>query len=224
MQLGIQLFILLTHNLFLLLVREAPSSTWRKFYSSGPFFSDSNIAQFLLALEIPSPNPPTPKPSPVSAHLRQQIIASKFIDLAELILPPLNQPAPPRLIGSHDGHHRWFGQKRSLLLSSVFSLNRDVFCTAFPSRRQELKTYLTIVLNFALRFGGTSFYQYHIQFSSQAAACLHSLIRSHCGAVSTRNSTATSLLPVLHSPASYTALRHILLPPVSFQPKIFHSP
>lgn len=69
--------------------------------AQSPSFQ-ANIAQFLLASAIPPPNPPAPTPFPVSAYLCQQII-SKYIDLAELIFPLLNQPAPPRLIDSRDG-------------------------------------------------------------------------------------------------------------------------
>eukprot|EP00064_Thunnus_orientalis_P025005 superscaffoldBa00011695_g25330 len=54
----------------------------------------------------------------------------------------------------------------------TFSLYRDVICSAFLKRRAELDDYLSIVLDMALRFGGTGFYIYHMHFANQAAGLI----------------------------------------------------
>ncbi|XP_072306544.1 uncharacterized protein [Eucyclogobius newberryi] len=42
----------------------------------------------------------------------------------------------------------------------------------YPNRREEFDSYMTLILDLAIRFSGPGFYQYHILFSSQAAARL----------------------------------------------------
>lgn len=54
-------------------------------------------------------------------------------------------------------------------LAIAFSLYRDTICTLFLKRLPELDDYLSIVLDMALWFGGTGFFQYLTWFSSQAA-------------------------------------------------------
>ena len=46
--------------------------------------------------------------------------------------------------------------------SGVF---RDVICEGFPERRVELDTYLAIIADLALSYGGGLFYEYHRGFS-----------------------------------------------------------
>ena len=52
------------------------------------------------------------------------------------------------------------------------SIYRDVICSVFPNRRQELHDYLAVVLDLAVRFGGTLFQEYHRQFSAKASSRL----------------------------------------------------
>ncbi len=54
----------------------------------------------------------------------------------------------------------------------TLSLFLDIICSHFPTHHQELNDYLSLVLNLALCFSGNSFYQYHIHFTSEAAAHL----------------------------------------------------
>ncbi|XP_065325568.1 interferon-induced very large GTPase 1-like [Pelmatolapia mariae] len=56
---------------------------------------------------------------------------------------------------------------QSLLLYLLTFANKSS-----PVNTQEFDSYLTIILDLAFRFGDTGFYQYHIQFASQAAARL----------------------------------------------------
>ena len=51
----------------------------------------------------------------------------------------------------------------------AFGVFRDTICEAFPARRQELDTYLAIISDLALSYGGTMFHEYHKSFSSKSA-------------------------------------------------------
>ncbi|XP_056401083.1 uncharacterized protein LOC130294952 [Hyla sarda] len=52
----------------------------------------------------------------------------------------------------------------------AFSLYRDVVCTAKPERREELDLYLYKLSEFAYKYGGSYFYEYHKSFAAKAAA------------------------------------------------------
>lgn len=54
----------------------------------------------------------------------------------------------------------------------AFSLFRDVVCSAQPTRREELDSYLYLVTDLGHKYGGASFYDYHRSFSAKAAAAL----------------------------------------------------
>lgn len=76
-------------------------------------------------------------------------IAGKWI---ELILPPLNQPAPLRVIDSHVGLIIFHGsvscQANGLtLLELGILLYGGLFYTAFPSSRHERDNYMTIIFD-----------------------------------------------------------------------------
>ena len=51
----------------------------------------------------------------------------------------------------------------------AFGVFRDVMCERFPGRRVELDTYLAIIADLSLSYGGTMFYEYHKGFSAKAA-------------------------------------------------------
>ncbi|XP_058871511.1 uncharacterized protein LOC117398398 isoform X2 [Acipenser ruthenus] len=54
----------------------------------------------------------------------------------------------------------------------AFSIYRDILCSVYPHRLQELNQYLFLVVELSVRYGGTLFYQYHHAFSAKAAATL----------------------------------------------------
>ncbi len=147
-----------------------------------PFQMSTDIANYTLSTANPAVRHPTSlvsRPSPVPTNIRKQILDGKYVDLALLLLPSLHQPPVNR---DYDDAHTSLLYKnppssRTRLLNPTefayaFSLYRDVLCSQFPARRQELDDYLSIILNLALRFGGSGFYQYHIHFASEAAARL----------------------------------------------------
>jgi hypothetical protein len=109
----------------------------------------------------------------ISPQLRQNITAGRDVNLAALLIPNYtghcsdnideNQNKPdPRL-------------NRSLSIGEfvrAFSIFRSVMCSAFPQRRNELDLYERDIVDMATRYSGRGFYEYHRQFSLQAAAHL----------------------------------------------------
>ena len=43
----------------------------------------------------------------------------------------------------------------------AFGVYRDVICEVFPERRAELDSYLAIISDLAMSYGGILFYEYH---------------------------------------------------------------
>ena len=54
-------------------------------------------------------------------------------------------------------------------LSVAFGVYREVLCEVYPARSAELDTYLAIISDLAVSYGGTLFYEYHKSFSAKAA-------------------------------------------------------
>lgn len=54
----------------------------------------------------------------------------------------------------------------------AFGTYKSVMCSTYPNRRNELDLYETDIVDMASRYPGKSFYEYHRQFSLQAAAHL----------------------------------------------------
>ena len=65
-----------------------------------------------------------------------------------------------------------------------------------------MDSYMTIILNLALRFGGNGFYLYHIHFASGAAARLQQIKENTAGAPLTTRSTAAYLRHTKHHPVT----------------------
>ena len=53
--------------------------------------------------------------------------------------------------------------------SVAFGVYREVVCEVYPARRAELDTYLAIISDLVVSYGGTLFYEYHKSFSAKAA-------------------------------------------------------
>ncbi|MGH0126256.1 UNVERIFIED_CONTAM: hypothetical protein FKN15_004559 [Acipenser sinensis] len=52
----------------------------------------------------------------------------------------------------------------------AFSIYRDILCSVYPHRLQELNQYLFLVVELAVHYGGALFYQYHRAFSATLSA------------------------------------------------------
>ncbi|XP_076101126.1 uncharacterized protein LOC143070913 [Mytilus galloprovincialis] len=112
----------------------------------------------------------------ISPQLRQNITAGRDVNLASLLIPfyaglcsdnieqfPYPNKPDPRL-------------NRSLSIGEfvqAFSIYKNVMCSAYSQRRNELDLYERDIVDMATRYGGRGFYEYHRQFSLQAAAHLN---------------------------------------------------
>ncbi len=63
----------------------------------------------------------------------------------------------------------------------AFGVFRDVICEVFPSRRAELDTYLAIIADLSLTYGGTLFYEYHKSLSAKLPCSFSDSIRDWTG-------------------------------------------
>ncbi|XP_063295365.1 serine/threonine-protein kinase N2-like [Pelobates fuscus] len=54
----------------------------------------------------------------------------------------------------------------------AFGIYRDVVCTSFPHRREELDLHLHKLVDLGHKYGGHTFFEYHKSFSAKAAAAL----------------------------------------------------
>jgi len=51
----------------------------------------------------------------------------------------------------------------------AFGVYRDVICSVYPERRQELDSYLALIGDLSQNYAKNVFFQYHKSFSSKAA-------------------------------------------------------
>ncbi|XP_030253189.1 uncharacterized protein LOC115569298 [Sparus aurata] len=219
---------------------EAPPTTGSWIFPTYPPTHNN----FTLATALPPARPvASSRPSPVSATLRQQILTGNYVDLAHLIHPSTCNPQVPRELQTVLGPIALKQplSTRSKELTPVeftlsFSLYRDIICSSFPERRQELDDYLSLVLDLALRFGGNGFYTYHILFASQAAGRLHQFNQGtywgtldtelYCRVFSARASLNCDMCGAPSHPTTTCTLT-ASLPPTTFQtnqkPAVFHN-
>lgn len=115
-----------------------------------------------------------PPAAAISPHLRTQILPGIDINLVKILLCSDSQDK--RLVDCGD---------ISVLLKDnvprlsnclsipefyvAFGIYRDVICEIYPERRAELDTYLAIISDLAMSYGGTLFYEYHKSFSAKSA-------------------------------------------------------
>ena len=112
----------------------------------------------------------------VSTQLRNQIKASKDINLALLLIPNNESTSEYRRVNS-DGVEYVMKPGNSRLAKSLtlgefimaFSKYKNIVCDALPNRRIELDQYERDIVEMATQFGGTRFYDNHKAFS----ACNH---------------------------------------------------
>ncbi|KAG9277653.1 endothelial lipase [Astyanax mexicanus] len=136
---------------------------------------------FSLSTAAPAPPPAGARsfcPPLVQPSLRQRILQGADVDLSSLLRPSAAAAAPRLLDVGGVSLTLGSSESRASKILTVpefalaFSTFRDVICAVFPARRQELDDYLSIILDMAVRYGGSGFYEYHRLFSAQAAARL----------------------------------------------------
>lgn len=115
--------------------------------------------------------------SPVAAlsnTLRNQIIAGNDVNLVKILLG--SEMSDRRVVDCgdisvalKDADPRLSKTITFPEFCVAFGIYRDVMCEAYPTRRAELDTYLSIIADLAVSYGGTLFYDYHKSFSAKAA-------------------------------------------------------
>ena len=121
-----------------------------------------------------------PRVELVSPQLRSEIIQGKDLNLARLLIADAEEfsqreilisgglaiPVKPRT------DHRLLKNLNLSEFIKAFTIYKNVMVGGFPHRADELALYLNEIVDMATDFGGTTFYQYHKQFSARAAALL----------------------------------------------------
>ncbi|XP_044131008.1 uncharacterized protein LOC122932255 [Bufo gargarizans] len=135
----------------------------------------------LFQLPAPGTSPAAPVVAPahlVPDHIRRDILAGKDVNLASILIASHDAADNKTfdcgevsvVLRAKDGR---LNRKLSVVeFVLAFGLFRDVLCSAFPARREELDTYLHRVTGLGHKYGGTAFYDYHRSFSAKAAAAL----------------------------------------------------
>ncbi|XP_029927907.1 uncharacterized protein LOC115373572 [Myripristis murdjan] len=144
---------------------------------SSSFATAPDVPQHSLASAVPAPTigrPYVPFGANISPRLRSKILQGKDINLISLILP---SPECGNKISSGENFTAVIKSADPRLARDLsigefvvaFGIYRDVICSVYPERRQELDSYLALIGDLNLRYGKNIFYQYHKGFSSKAA-------------------------------------------------------
>ena len=138
------------------------------------------MPQWSLGSAVPAPPTGVPFFSPaaaVSPHLKSQILAGNDINLVKILLSSSETGLGEKRIVEcgdvsvclKDTDSRLSKDLTMTEFNVAFGVYRDIICEAFPDRRAELDTYLAIISDLSMSYGGTLFYEYHKSFSAKAA-------------------------------------------------------
>lgn len=111
----------------------------------------------------------------ISPQLRQNIAAGRDVNLATLLIPYYTGPCSDKIEENQNQNKPDPRLNRSLSIGEfiqAFSIFKSVMCSAYPQRRNELDLYERDIVDMATRYSGRGFYEYHRQFSLQAASHL----------------------------------------------------
>ena len=150
------------------------------FASPDPAAAPGFFPQRTLGTAVPAVARGDPFISPHAAipmSLRNQIVAGNDINFVKILCA--SDLADNRVVDCggisitlKDSDPRLLKSLTLAEFTVAFGVFRDVLCERFPERRVELDTYLAIVSDLAMSYGGTLFYEYHKSFSSKAALYL----------------------------------------------------
>ncbi|MGH0169385.1 UNVERIFIED_CONTAM: hypothetical protein FKN15_059570 [Acipenser sinensis] len=127
--------------------------------------------------------PPVAFPHAITSHsispkIRKQIIEGKDVNLVSILIAS-SEFLDHRVVDCGDVSVTLKSRdprlQKGLSVGEfvlAFSIYRDILCSVYPHRLQELNQYLFLVVELSVRYGGTLFYQYHRAFSAKAAATL----------------------------------------------------
>lgn len=126
------------------------------------------------AVPVSTGSPFFPPAAAISHQLRSQIVAGNDVNLVKILL--CSEMSEKRVVDCgdvsvmlKDSDPRLSKMLTLAEFNVAFGVYRDVICEVYPSRRAELDTYLAIISDLALTYGGTLFYDYHKSFSAKAA-------------------------------------------------------
>ena len=112
----------------------------------------------------------------VTDSVRKNITSGKYVNLASLLIPdydtsklPADNMVAVELIKRQQRDHRLDRALTITQFYKAFGVYKRIMCEAFPQRRDELDLYEADIGNIYEHYGDV-FYQYHVQFSRQAAA------------------------------------------------------
>ncbi|MEW8548788.1 MAG: hypothetical protein AB2693_35255 [Candidatus Thiodiazotropha sp.] len=112
----------------------------------------------------------------VTDSVRKNIISGKYVNLASLLIPdydtsklPTDSMVAVELLKRQQRDHRLDRALTITQFFKAFGVYKRIMCEAFPQRRDELDLYEADIGNIYEHYGDI-FYQYHVQFSRQAAA------------------------------------------------------
>ena len=112
----------------------------------------------------------------VTDSVRKNITSGKYVNLARLLIPdydtsklPADNMLAVELIKRQQRDHRLDRALTITQFYKAFGVYKRIMCEAFPQRRDELDLYEADIGNIYEHYGDV-FYQYHVQFSRQAAA------------------------------------------------------
>lgn len=120
-----------------------------------------------------------PKIVNVSETMRKNIVQGKYVNLAALLIPAHEMSDGRSIMDISGNEIRIKGSQdprlnKSLTLSEflvAFGRYKSVICDAYPNRREELDLYEADIIDMATSYG-TVFYDYHVQFTMNAASWL----------------------------------------------------
>ncbi|XP_034546186.1 uncharacterized protein LOC117817554 [Notolabrus celidotus] len=131
-----------------------------------------------LGTAVPAPSAGSsflPPAAAIPDALRNQILAGHDINLVKILLCS-TETADKRFVDCgefsvilKDSDPRLSKTLTLAEFNVAFGVFRDTLCEVYPLRRAELDTYLAIISDLALSYGGSLFYEYHKSFSAKAA-------------------------------------------------------
>lgn len=112
----------------------------------------------------------------VTDSVRKNITSGKYVNLASLLIPdydtsklPTDNMVAVELLKRQQRDHRLDRALTITQFFKAFGIYKRIMCEAYPQRRDELDLYEADIGNIYEHYGDV-FYQYHVQFSRQAAA------------------------------------------------------
>lgn len=161
-------------------VPETPTNMLGKFYKEKTSTSfpqvDSNKEHGVAADDLPHIDFMTDT-------LRRNITNGKYINLASLLIPEYEIPISSltelsgiELLRKSNRDHRLDRVLSITQFYKAFGIYKRVMCEAYPQRRTELDQYEADIGNIFEHYGDM-FYQYHVQFTKQAAAYMEKGIK-----------------------------------------------